>query len=311
LRPERLRGSNHFTPNTYNKTQKQKIMNTPKIGWIGLGNMGTPIVKNLLKAGHTVHVFNRTKEKETEAVNAGALSTPSPAAIMESCDIIFTMVSDDAAAKVVFDGKEGLLQKERPGKLVIDMSTVAPETSRYLADRCNEKGIAFLEAPVSGSVKPAQDATLIILAAGEAEAYARAKPLFDVIGKLSLHLGGQGAGSSAKLAMNYFVAASLQGLAEMVVFAEANGVKKEDMLTILNEGSFGSPALKLKSTSIVANTFPPAFALKLMAKDLRLMKDAGLDTPMFPAVHDSYQQATQTRLAEEDVMAILKYLEKK
>jgi len=97
----------------------------------------------------------------------------------------------------------------------------------------------------------------------------------------------------------------------MVVFAEENGVKKEDMLTIVNEGSFASPAIKLKSSSIIANAFPPAFALKLMAKDLRLMKDAGLDTPMFPAVHDSYQQATQTAFAEEDVMAIFKYLEKK
>ena len=286
-------------------------MNKPKVGWIGLGNMGTPIVKNLMKAGYVVHVFNRTKEKEKEAVSAGATSATSPAAIMELCDIIFTMVSDDAAVKVVFDGKDGLLQKEQPGKLVIDMSTVAPVTSRYLADRCNEKGVAFLEAPVSGSVKPAQDGTLVILAGGEAEAYARAKPLFDVIGKISLHLGGQGAGSSAKLAMNYFVALTLQGLAEMVVFAEEHGVKKEDMLTILNEGSFASPALKLKSSSIVANAFPPAFALRLMAKDLRLMKEVGLDTPMFPAVHDSYQQATQTAFAEEDVMAIFKYLEKK
>lgn len=286
-------------------------MSNPKVGWIGLGNMGTPIVKNLLGAGYGVQVFNRTKEKEKEAVSAGAVSATSPAAIMESCDIIFTMVSDDVAVKAVFDGKDGLLQKNHAGKLVIDMSTVAPGTSRYLADRCLQNGVAFLEAPVSGSVKPAQDGTLIILVGGEADAYAKAKPLFDVIGKLSLHLGGQGAGSSAKLAMNYFVALTLQGLAEMVVFAEENGVKKEDMLTIMNEGSFGSPALKLKSSSIVANTFPPAFALKLMAKDLRLMKDAGLDTPIFPAVHDSYQQASQTTFAEEDVMAIFKYLEKK
>ena len=286
-------------------------MNKPKVGWIGLGNMGTPIVKNLLKAGYGVQVFNRTKEKEREAVSAGAVSATSPAAIIESCDIVFTMVSDDAAVKAVFDGKDGLLQKEYTGKLVIDMSTVSPGTSRYLADRCHQKGLAFLEAPVSGSVKPAQDGTLIILVGGEANAYATAKPLFDVIGKLALHLGGQGAGSSAKLAMNYFVALTLQGLAEMVVFAEENGVKKEDMLTIVNEGSFASPALKLKSSSIVDNAFPPAFALKLMAKDLRLMKDAGLDTPMFPAVHNSYQQATQTAFAEEDVMAIFKYLEKK
>jgi 3-hydroxyisobutyrate dehydrogenase len=194
---------------------------------------------------------------------------------------------------------------------VIDMSTVAPDTSRYLAERCAQRGVAFLEAPVSGSVKPAQDGTLIILAAGSAASYNQAKPFFDVIGKRSLHLGEAGAGSSAKLAMNYFVALSLQGLAEMVVFAEEHGVKKEDMLAILNEGSFGSPALKLKSSLIETNNFPPAFALKLMAKDIRLMKAAGLDTPMFTPVHDSFQRAAQTGLAEDDVMAIFKYLEQK
>lgn len=273
--------------------------------------MGTPIVKNLLKAGYAVRVYNRTAGKDAEVVDAGARVAESMEQLMTQCDVVFTMVSDDAAVKEVFEGKGGLLTHGHSGKLIIDMSTVSPDTSRYLSALCEGKDIRFLEAPVSGSVKPAQDGTLIVLAAGPRDAYETAKPLFDVIGKLSLHLGDAGAGSYAKLAMNYYVALTLQGVAEAVLFAEANGVKPDDMLTIMNEGAFASAAVKGKTPSILSQAFPPAFALKLMAKDLRLMKGAHLKSPMFAPVHDSYQEAVKAGLGEEDVMAILKFLRTK
>ena len=280
-----------------------------KLGWIGLGHMGNPMAKNLLKAGFDVAVFNRTKEKEKELSEAGASSANSPQHLMKNCDIVITMVSDDQAVKEVFEGNSGLLSREHSGKLIIDMSTISPETSRYLSTKCSNKQINYLEAPVSGSVKPAQDGTLIILAGGSVENYKKAKPIFDVLGKMSLHLGAVGKGSSAKLAINYFLGLNLQGLAETVLFAEANGVSKEDMLTIINEGACGSGITKIKTPSILNNSYPAAFPLKHLAKDLRLAKEAGLNTPLIHPLFDSYNNANNNGLGDEDVMAIIKNLE--
>lgn len=285
-------------------------MNKLKLGWIGLGNMGNPMVNNLLKAGFNVMVFNRTKEKEQAAIEAGATSAATAAQLINDCDIIFTMVSDDTAVKAIFEGENGLLANAPAGKLIIDMSTVSPETSKYLAESCKQNQIDFLEAPVSGSVKPAQNGTLIILVGGSIEAYQKAKPMFDVIGKLSLHLGGNGVGSSAKLAINYLLALVLQGMSETVLFAAENGVKKEDMLTIINEGAIGNAIMKLKTPSILNNHFPPAFALKLMAKDLKLVKSAGMDLPLSKPLFNSYNEALNSGLGDEDVMAIFKYLDR-
>ena len=283
-------------------------MNKLKLGWIGLGNMGNPMVKNLINANFELVVFNRTKEKETELVQAGAKSANSPQQLLEICDIVITMLSDDEAVKAVFEGESGLLAKEQPGKLIINMSTVSPETSRYLSEISSENQLHFLEAPVSGSVKPAQDGTLIILVGGTEKNYNKAKPIFDVLGKVTLHVGAIGVGSSAKLAINYFLGLNLQGLAETVLFAEKNGVSREDMLAIINEGACGNGITKLKSSSILNNSFPAAFALKHLVKDLRLAKEAGLAAPLINPLFDSFNNAQNLGLGNEDVMAIMKSL---
>jgi 3-hydroxyisobutyrate dehydrogenase len=284
-------------------------MNLPPIGWVGLGNMGNAIVQNLLKHGCTVNVYNRTKEKEKDAVQAGAKSQESLQQLVHNSSIIFTMVSNDEAVKEVYSAEQGLLSHSPSGKIFVDMSTVSPETSRYLADLCNNSQNQFLEAPVSGSVKPAQEGTLIIMVGGPADVYEKVKPIFDIIGKLSLHLGDNGAGSSAKLAINYFLGLNLQGLAETVLFARDNGVKTEDMLTIINEGALANGITKGKGPSILNEQFPAAFALKHLAKDLRLAGQQGLQTPLFPPLLQSFQHALEDGLGEEDVMAIFKWLE--
>ena len=277
-----------------------------KIGWIGLGNMGNPMANNLLKAGHDLTVYNRSKNKEEALLQAGARSASSPQALLDSCDIVITMLSDDAAVKEIFEGPLGLLSSANPGKLIIDMSTVAPSTSRYLSEACRKHQLSFLDAPVSGSVKPAQDGTLIILVGGSDENYEKAKPIFDILGKLSIHLGETGAGSSAKLAINYLLGLNLQGIAETVLFAEKNGISKEKMLTIINESACGNGITKLKSTSIINNSFPAAFALKHLVKDLRLAGEAGLHASLYHPLYNSYQKAEAQGLGNEDVMAIIK-----
>ncbi|EIA08887.1 NAD(P)-dependent oxidoreductase [Flavobacterium frigoris] len=285
-------------------------MNKLKLGWIGLGNMGNPMVKNLLNAGFDVAVYNRTKDKESQSIEAGATSANSPQDLMENCDVVLTMLSDDAAVKEIFEGLSGLLGKEYPGKIIINMSTVSPATSRYLATNCSKREVTFIDAPVSGSVKPAQDGTLVILVGSTAESYQKVKPIFDVLGKISIHVGAAGVASSAKLAINYLLGLNLQGLAETIIFAENNGVSKEDMLSIINEGACGNGITKIKSTSILEDSYPAAFALKHLVKDLGLAKEAGLNTPLIEPLLDSYAAAQYEGLGDEDVMAIIKSLRK-
>lgn len=285
-------------------------MNKLKIGWAGLGNMGSPMALNLLKAGYELIVFNRNREKEQELVSAGAISAKDLPSLAAAADVVFTMLADDAAVKSVYNAQDGLLAGAQEGKLLIDMSTVAPETSRYLAALCKDKQVAFLEAPVSGSVQPARDGQLIILAAGAESDFEKAKPLFNLLGKLSLHLGKAGSGSSAKVAINYLLAINVQAVAETVLFAEQNGVSKEDMLRIINEGACGNGIIKLKTPAILANNFPPAFALKYIVKDLKLAKGAGLQAPLSDPLLNTFEAAANDGLADEDLMAVIKYLRK-
>jgi 3-hydroxyisobutyrate dehydrogenase len=285
-------------------------MDKLNLGWIGLGNMGNPMVKNLLNAGFEVTVHNRTKEKESQSIEAGASSANSLQELMENCDVVLTMLSDDTAVKEIFDGPSGLLNRESPGKIIINMSTVSPATSRYLATNCSKREVTFIDAPVSGSVKPAQEGTLVILVGSTAESYEKVKPIFDVLGKISIHVGAAGVASSAKLAINYLLGLNLQGLAETIIFAENNGVSKEDMLSIINEGACGNGITKIKSTSILEDSYPAAFALKHLVKDLGLAKEAGLNTPLIEPLFDSYAAAQFEGLGDQDVMAIIKSLRK-
>jgi len=253
-------------------------------------------------------VYNRTRDKEQELLNAGASSAADLNDLVDRSDVIFTMLSDDKAVKAVYAEFNDFLSNKGTRKLLIDMSTVGPHTSRHLADLCIKQGHDFLDAPVSGSVKPAQDGTLIILVGGEATNYEKAKPLFDVLGKLSLHLGASSAGSSAKLAINYFLGINVLGLAETVHFAEKNGISKEDMLAIINEGALGNGLTKLKTPSLLNNEYPAAFELRYIVKDLNLAKDAGLNAPLSERLIETFKNAVEEGLGEEDLMAVIKHL---
>lgn len=279
-----------------------------KLGWIGLGNMGIPMAMNLVKAGFEVSVFNRTKDKEKELVQAGATSAVSMNQLVKESDIVMTMLSNDDIVKDIYTGTNGLLSDVEPGKLFINLSTVAPETSRYLLDHCNKKGVDFMEAPVSGSVRPAQEGKLIVLAGGKKENFLTAKAIFDVIGKLTMHLGEVGTAASAKLAINYLLALNLQGLAETILFAQEHGISRENMLTIINEGACGNDVTKVKSPLIINNVYPAASALRNIVKDLRLAKETGLASPLMQPLYNSFEQAQKDGYGEEDMMAIIKFL---
>ena len=282
-------------------------MDKQRIGWIGLGNMGMPMARNLLKAGFPVTVYNRTESKAAALVAEGAQLVSHPGALWEKSDIIITMVSDDAALKSVYAEKGGLLEKAAAGKIVVDMSTVSPATSRELGGLMTAMGIEYLDAPVSGSVKPAEQGQLVIMVGGKRSAYEAVLPVFEKLGKVSYLLGEQGSGHSAKLAINLLLAFNVQGLAEAVLFARENGIVPKDMLTIINDSALGNGLIRLKTPSIEQDQYPAAFELRYLAKDLRLAKEQGLHTPAGLTIEESFRDATQ-EWGEQDMMAILPYL---
>jgi 3-hydroxyisobutyrate dehydrogenase len=283
-------------------------MSTQKIGWIGLGNMGTPMAKNLIKAGFEVTVYNRTASKTASLQEAGAKVAAHAGDLWSKADTIITMVSDDAALTQLHQGENGLLAGAIAGRTVIDMSTVSPDTSRRLAAFLAEKGVDYLDAPVAGSVKPAEMAQLVIMAGGKKAVYEAAIPLFERLGKASFLMGDQGAGNSAKLAINLLLAFNIQGLSEAVLFAKEKGIAPKEMLAVINESAVSNGITKGKTTNIVNGDYTAAFALKHLAKDLRLAKEQGLHTPAGDTLYDSFRQALAGGFGDEDIAAILPFL---
>jgi len=220
------------------------------------------------------------------------------------------MVSDDEAVKDLYFSNK-LLEAAEPGQVFIDMSTVAPATSKEIYAAAKDKGIGFVDAPVSGSVAPAKEGNLLVLAGGEEETYNKVKELFEPIGKMSIYLGESGSGSNAKLAINLLLGITVQGIAESVLFAEEQGIKVEDMLTIINESAVGTAISKMKTPAILKDEYPAAFALKHMAKDLRLAKETGELNAIGNSAYHTYKDALARELGELDVMAVIKELRSK
>ncbi|UIO43529.1 NAD(P)-dependent oxidoreductase [Brevibacillus brevis] len=278
------------------------------IGWIGLGNMGIPMASNLLAAGYDVRVWNRTPGKAAQLVALGAKETATLSELVAQSDVLFTMVSDDEAVKAIYTGSDGLLSLPVQGKLAVDMSTISPDTSRFLAEQTKQAGLCFLDAPVSGSVGPAKEGKLVIMVGGERADYEIAKPMLDKLGKAAFYLGPNGAGTSAKLAINLLLGITVQGVSETLLFARSLGIGTEQMLDIISESAVGTPLVRGKAASILADDYPAAFALKHMAKDLRLAHEAGVSTPLAESVNATYRHALESGLGELDLMAILRHL---
>lgn len=285
-------------------------MNTTTIGWIGLGKMGIPMSGNLIKAGYPVTVYNRTRSKDAALIAQGATTVDTPSALIQKTGIVFIMVSDDGAIRELFTSEEGLLHAKATGKIIINMSTVSPAISKEMAALCGQQGNHYLDAPVSGSVKQAEEGQLVIMAGGEEKVFEQVKPVLQRLGKLALRVGDVGAGNTAKLAINTLLGFHAQGLAEAVLFARKNGIAEKDLFALINNSALGNVFAKIKGDAILQQNYQAAFALKHIAKDLRLAKEDGLDTPLGQVVYESFQKAEPAH-GEEDIIAILKYIARK
>ena len=279
------------------------------IGWIGLGTMGVPMVKRLLEADYPVTVYNRTNAK-AEALSEYTVSVVlSPAELFLQSEIIIIMVSDDNAIRDIFTGANGLLSSGVNGKVIINMSTVSPEISKEMAGLCLKQGNQYLDAPVSGSVKQAEAGLLVVMVGGEEAVFEQAKPVLDHLSKLTIRVGNNGAGNSAKLAVNALLGIMSQGLAEVVLFAQSNGIESGDLLNIINNSAMGNVYMKIKGEAILENKFQAAFALKHIAKDLRLAKQSGLNSPLGDTIYKTFLEA-EKEFGDEDIIAVIKKLEK-
>jgi 3-hydroxyisobutyrate dehydrogenase-like beta-hydroxyacid dehydrogenase len=245
-------------------------MKVKKYGFLGLGIMGQAMASNLVKADLEVIVWNRTSSKCEPLVKQGASYRETPAEVVADSDITFAMVSDPDAAKELCFGKHGVLEGIAEGKGYIDVSTVDPQTSTEISLAISNKGGSFLEAPVSGSKKPAEDGALVFLCAGDNSLYQEALTAFEVMGKKSFYLGEIGSGARMKLVINMIMGTMMTAFAEGVSLGEKSGLNMNDILEVLDQGAIANPMFRLKGPMMIENNFPTAFPLKHMQKDMRL-----------------------------------------
>jgi 2-hydroxy-3-oxopropionate reductase len=244
------------------------------VGFIGLGTMGKPMARNLIEAGFPLVVHNRSQGSVDELVKAGASSASSASEVAERSEIIVTMLPNSPDVDLVVLGADGLREGVRAGQLLIDMSTINPLVSRKLGEALATRSVGMLDAPVSGGEQGAIDGILSIMAGGEPEHFARAVPLFEVMGKTMTHMGPLGSGGFTKLANQMIVAINLSAIGEALVFGARSGVDPRKMVQALSGGLAGSRCLDQKAEKILSGDFSPGFKVDLHAKDLGLIHEA-------------------------------------
>ncbi len=281
-------------------------------GFLGLGIMGQAMAGNLVKAGFKVAVWNRNPEKCVPLVTLGATQLASPAEVAAKCDVTFAMVSDPAAALEVCCGETGVVAGISAGKGYVDMSTVDDVTSRRIAAAVAAAGGRFLEAPVSGTKKPAEDGTLIILAAGDRSLYEEALPAFEVMGKMSPYLGEVGQGAKMKLVVNMIMGGMLTAFCEGLSLGQKGGLDGAQILEILDAGAMANPMFKGKGAMLLKEDYTTSFPLKHMQKDMRLAialgDSLGQPLPSAAAANESFKQARKEGYADEDIAAVYKVI---
>jgi len=247
-----------------------------RVGFIGLGIMGQPMAANLLKHGYELTVWNRTIAKAATLLAAGAAEAPTVKALAEEADTIVLMLTGPAAIDAILDGPHGLLAGPLVGKCIINMSTVAPTYNEALAKRLHQYGAELIDAPVSGSKKPAEEGTLVILAGGDKERINTVEPLLLAMGKKVVHCGEIGKGSAMKMAINLLLGTMMAGLAEAVHFGEKAGLDTATLLDTILAGPLGCGLFQLKRDMLIANDYPPQFPFRHMAKDLGFIRETAV-----------------------------------
>ena len=282
------------------------------LGFVGLGVMGSRMVKRLLDAGHTVTGYNRTPSKAQQLLDAGMRWGDTPRAVAEAADVTLSMVTNTAALKAVTEGPDGLLAGLGSGKIYVDMSTVSPAASRDLAARVSAKGAYMLDAPVSGSVITLEEGKLSIMVGGDAAAFEKIKPILQNIGPKVTHVGGNGLAVSMKIATNLSLAVQMLAFSEGVLLAEKSGIKREIAVEVLLNSVIASPMVKYRGPFVLNMPDEAWFNVNMMQKDMNLALEMGheLDVPL-PTAAVTNELLTAARgmgLAEQDFAILFEVL---
>ena len=284
-----------------------------RITFIGLGVMGGGIAGTLLQAGYDLTVWSRNPDHNKPFVKRGAKAASTIAAAVKDAEVVWYCLSDDAAIEDVVFGHEGVLSSVTRGQIVLDSSTVHPETSRRQAAAYVEKGVEFLDIPVFGSRSEAASGALWVLAGGKRDVFDRVRPLLDAISESVHFMGGPGKGSAMKLVGNLIVAAQLEALGEAMVLATKAGLDPQDVLGVLEVTDFRSPILSGVGAALVKRDFTPNFALKHLLKDANLIdrfaQDLNSPIPAGVAIRETIKAAVNQGWGEENASAMIKALE--
>lgn len=287
----------------------------PKVGLIGLGLIGSPMARNLLKAGFPLTVWNRTRAKAEKLGQEGAKVANSPQEVAADSDVLITIVSDPLALEQVLYGAIGALSELKKGSVLIDSSTVSPALARRIAKSCSERGVDFLDAPVTGGTWGAEKGELVFMIGGKKDVLDRVEPILQAVGKRFFLLGPNGAGQTVKLAMNMILALQVEALAESLELVTRAGVPGERLIEVLQSSMARAQVLDVKAPMLMKRDFTPSFPLRLMHKDMGLAmdlaKELGLDLPAGAAAFKAYSSVKAAAKSDVDYAAIASYWEKR
>ncbi|HTU86097.1 MAG TPA: 2-hydroxy-3-oxopropionate reductase [Solirubrobacteraceae bacterium] len=286
----------------------------PVVGFIGLGIMGGPMALNLARAGYPLVLHNRTRAKVDEFVaEAGGEAAATPREVAEQAEILITMLPDSPDVEQVYLGEDGVISGGREGKLFIDMSSVAPATAQAVSAAARDVGAVALDAPVSGGDVGAREGTLSIMVGGPQDAFERARPLFEVLGKTIVRMGEAGAGQTAKACNQMLVAITIEAVSEALVLASKAGVDPDRLIEVLSGGLAGNRVMEVRRRNFLEHDFSPGFKLELHHKDLgialRTARELGVYVPT-TAIVDQMLGALETNGdGALDHSALLKLIE--
>lgn len=287
----------------------------PNVGFIGLGLMGRPMALNLLKAGYAVTVWNRTRARADDVVAAGATLAATPREASAGADVVFTIVSDPPAVEAVLWGADGALAGLRKGTVLVDSSTISPDLARRTAAACAERGVEYLDAPVTGGTWGAEKGELVFMVGGEAATLARVEPLIGAMGKRWFLLGPNGAGQTIKLAMNLILALEVQAFAEALAIVQAAGLAGERLVEVMQSSMGRAPVLDVKAPVMLSRDYTASFPLRLMYKDIALAMDLArelkLTLPAGSAARDIYGAVRSASKDDPDYAAVARFWEKR
>ena len=285
------------------------------VGFIGLGIMGMPMARNLIKAGYPVVAYNRTASKAEDLAKEGATAASSPRQVAEACPVVITMVTDSPDVEEVVLGEGGVIEGIQRDAVLIDMSTISPSVTRNVAAWLQEKGAHMLDAPVSGGSWGAIEGTLSIMVGGEKDIFDRCLPVFQAMGRNIVHVGASGMGQTTKLVNQVLVVGTMNAVAEALVFAASSGADLETTIEAVKGGAAGSWQLQNLGPRVIKGDFAPGFMVRLQQKDLRLILDAAqemrLSLPVTEIVQQYYALLESTGLGEEGTQALIKIHERR